>query len=100
VTLLFSLNASAQNVDIKDYVDARVDANRQHADAQFRNIQENITKATASLDKRLDGMNEFRDTLKDQAGTFITRGELFAWIIGIAGLFFGYSAYASKRKNL
>ena len=28
------------------------------------------------MQKRLDGMNEFRDTLKDQASRFVTRDEM------------------------
>jgi len=37
-----------------------------------------LNKATQAMEKRLDGMNEFRDTLKDQAGTFVTRAEMLA----------------------
>lgn len=35
-----------------------------------------IDKAAAQMEDRLAGMNEFRDTLKDQAGRFVTRTEL------------------------
>jgi hypothetical protein len=37
-----------------------------------------LNAALVASDKRLDGMNEFRDSLKDQAGTFVTRKELEA----------------------
>lgn len=88
-----------ETVTMKDYVDMKTEMNNRLADAQFKNIQDGVTKATASLDKRLDGMNEFRDTLKDQAGTFITRGELFGWILGLCGLFFGFSSYKMNQAK-
>lgn len=38
--------------------------------------EKSVTKASESMEKRLDSMNEFRSTLKDQAATFISR-EIF-----------------------
>jgi hypothetical protein len=34
-----------------------------------------LTVAMATMDTRLDGMNEFRDTLRDQSAQFVTRDE-------------------------
>lgn len=82
IILLLPSLCFSQEVSMKDYVDAQV-----------KNIENNVTKATVSMDRRLDGMNEFRETLKDQAGTFITRSELFAWVIALLGVFFAYSNY-------
>jgi len=31
------------------------------------------------MEKRLDGMNEFRDTLKDQSGSFLTKSEFYTY---------------------
>jgi len=39
---------------------------------------EAVKAALASLNARLDGMNEFRTSLKDQQGTFATRNEVSA----------------------
>ena len=36
-------------------------------------------KAEASVDKRLEGMNEFRDQLRSQAATFLTISVFEAW---------------------
>lgn len=51
---------------------------KEYLDASIKDIRESIKVAYASMEKRLDGMNEFRDTLKDQAGKFVTREELDA----------------------
>lgn len=37
-----------------------------------------LTKAEAATERRFESVNEFRDTLRDQAGTFITRAEVNA----------------------
>jgi lysozyme family protein len=37
-----------------------------------------VLKAEAASDRRFEGVNEFRQTLSDQAATFITRNEVVA----------------------
>ena len=49
---------------------------REFLEARLEHIEEKTRLATAALDKRLEGMNEFRDTLKDQASRFVTRTDL------------------------
>jgi hypothetical protein len=48
----------------------------------FTALHEADTRATqvalAANEKRLDGMNEFRQSLRDQNATFVTRTELYA----------------------
>ena len=52
-----------------------VDTLKEHMDKQFELRDREVRTALASSDKRLDGMNEFRDTLTDQAATFTPRTE-------------------------
>lgn len=56
---------ASDGISIRDYVDQR-----------FKDSQRAIDKAEEAISNRLDGMNEFRDTLRDQAARFITREEL------------------------
>ena len=49
-------------VTLREYIDFRVAA-----------LQETMDKSERLLNKRLEGMNEFRDALKDQNATFISR---------------------------
>lgn len=97
-------------VPMKDYIDmqaelnrqlaiCRSEANRTIADVQFQNISDNVNKANTANEKRFEGVNEFRQQLKDQANTFITRGELFAWIMAIIGIFFGYSNWKRGQQK-
>lgn len=105
-----TVNDLRPTVTMKEYVDmqaelnrqltmCRSEANRSIADVQFENISDNVNKANTATEKRFDGVNEFRLQLKDQAGTFITRGELFAWIIAIIGIFFGYSNWKRGQQK-
>ncbi len=59
-------------VSLKDYFDARFDA----VEEKFKASEAAITKAEFNLSKRLDGMNEFREALKDAAARMATRNEL------------------------
>jgi hypothetical protein len=51
-------------VSLRDYVDSRLSA-----------MDRAVVLAREQMERRLDGMNEFRDTLRDQASKFITRAE-------------------------
>ena len=53
-------------------------------DIRFSSIEKAADLARAGIEKRLDSMNEFRETLKDQVSRFITRTELLAAVVGIS----------------
>lgn len=57
--------SSAEAVTLKEYFQAK-----------FENQERAVAVATATLEKRLEGMNEFRNALKDQSGQFVQRPEL------------------------
>jgi hypothetical protein len=54
-------------ISLKEYVDLKIGA-----------IDKATSVAYASMEKRLEGMNEFRNQLKDQNITFITKAEYSA----------------------
>lgn len=90
-------------VTMKEYVDMqiqlleRMNALRDEHQKEISRIKdENIRTAYAAQDKRLDGMNEFRDALKDSNATYVTWQALIGLIIGVSGFLFGYANY---RKN-
>jgi len=67
-------------VDTQDYVDRRLDHERELTAARDKFIDEKLSSieearrlAKIEQDRRLDTMNEFRGQLKDQAATFITK---------------------------
>ena len=61
-------------VTLKEYVEARLESIEKAAEVAYR-----------AMEKRLEGMNEFRGQIKDQASTFITKVEFKAYLDKIDG---------------
>jgi len=59
---------------------------KEHIETRLSSAEKAIAAAKCDLEKRLDGMNEFRQTLSDQATHFITRGEHDMLVEDIRGL--------------
>ena len=49
---------------------------KEFIEAKFVSIEQATELSRQAMEKRLEGMNEFRETLRDQASKFITRNEL------------------------
>jgi hypothetical protein len=75
--------------DLRKYHDNDVKSLAHHRDEATQNLKESVTQqlltmdrstrdTAAAMDKRLEGMNEIRGTLKDQASKFAERNEMYA----------------------
>ena len=87
------------SIGVREYIAETVKHERELADERqkawsekFLSIEEARRLAKEEQDHRLEGMNEFRDTLKDQQGTFITRS---VWETGHKEL----SSRMDKQEN-
>jgi gas vesicle protein len=80
-------SSQATDVSLREYLtslinaaerrsDARFDAMKDMVETAFETAKEAISKAETATDRRLEGMNEFRDTLSDQASHFVTKDAL------------------------
>jgi hypothetical protein len=49
---------------------------RDYFESTIADHRRSVEQAKEQMEKRLDGMNEFREQLKDQAAKFITRDEM------------------------
>ncbi len=56
---------------------------REYVDIRFQQAERSTDLARSEMERRLEGMNEFRDTLKDQAARFVTREELNAQLVRV-----------------
>jgi hypothetical protein len=63
------------NVSIRDYFDSKYKELKEYIDVKFNAMEKSTSLAQENLNTRLEGMNEFRNTLKDQSSHFITRTE-------------------------
>lgn len=66
---------TTDGVTLQNYFDARLKSLEEKIDLQFRLTQIALDKAEVKTEVRLTHMNEFRESLKDQAANFITRTE-------------------------
>jgi hypothetical protein len=48
---------------------------KEHLESRIAAVEKSIHVADIAMQERLSGMNEFRNTLRDQASKFITRDE-------------------------
>jgi hypothetical protein len=64
---------SDDGITMKEYFNQRIDDLEDKLVLRFDSIDKALNLATGQMDKRLEGMNEFRDQLKDQAQHFLTR---------------------------
>lgn len=63
-------------VPIRDYVDARMAEQEKRWVDRFDSTLRAVETAANQLDARLEGMNEFREAIKDQANRMATKAEL------------------------
>lgn len=94
-----TVNDLRPTVTMKEYVDMQLQLMEKINQVRDENIKDNVNKTNASIDKKFESVNEFRSQLKDQAGTFITRQELIAYIGMIIGIFFGWSNYNRGKEK-
>src|SRR5688572_1243437 len=105
VLCLFTIAVIAQpasdnrpTVTMKEYVDMQAQLLQKLSDVRAENIEANVTKATQALEKRLDGLNEFRQQLNDQVGTFPTRNELWGYFMAIVGFVLAAMKYSKDSQ--
>jgi hypothetical protein len=89
----------SDELTLKEYFESRYKALEDLICARLQAQDKAVELAKNSMEKRLDSMNEFRDTLKDQASRFVTRSELLAAVGFLAALMFGILQYTKKQKG-
>jgi hypothetical protein len=62
--------------ELQAQIDRRITEDQHHQEQRAANERRNIELAAARVDDRLESMNQFRDQLREQAGTLITRVEV------------------------
>jgi hypothetical protein len=67
-----NMRSDDTEITLREHIEARLDALERHFDSRFDAAQTAIDKAEKSMNERLLSMNEFRDTLRDQASRFAT----------------------------
>ena len=63
-------------ITLREYFETKMNHLGEELSFKIAALKESTTIAKIANDERLERMNEFRDTLKDQAGTFVTMNEV------------------------
>jgi hypothetical protein len=61
---------------LKEYFEMRFDNMESSLDARFEAQEKATSVANQASDKRLEGMNEFRESLREQSTAFATKSEV------------------------
>ena len=101
---------------LKEYIEALFAEKDKQIALALTSAEKAVTKAEAATDKRLAGMNEFRDALSDQTKTFASAERVdglqqrldklegrssglkdsWGWLVGIAGIAIAAGAFIFK----
>jgi len=73
------MSKNKDTVTLKEYLENRLDDAETKVTLKIESLKEATILARENMDERLSKMNEFRDTLKDQNSTFITKPEYCAF---------------------
>jgi hypothetical protein len=68
-----------ERITLREFIEQRLEDLERCLDAKFHYIEDSTTLAKDSMERRLDGMNEFRETLRDQSATMLSRAEFDAY---------------------
>lgn len=71
------------DIALKDHILAVIASNDRRYDDRFAAVKEAVNKAETAMEKRFEGVNEFRNTLADQQRTFIPRPEFESVVEGM-----------------
>ena len=66
------------DVSLKEHIEAQIRALDRFVASQVEAIKDAVKIALDTLNKRLEGMNEFRDALKDQSAKLATKDDIKA----------------------
>jgi hypothetical protein len=76
------------DVALKEYLEGLIEALRREIQLQREGDQRAVDLATDTLSKRLETMNEFRDQIRDERGTYV-RVDTFKWTVSFIVLLIG-----------
>lgn len=77
---------AADKLSALDYVNNQTMWLKQYLDAEIRAVREAVDKVDKTNTAYRETQNEWRSQLKDQAGTFVTKSELWVALVGLGGL--------------
>lgn len=81
------------NSETKDYIDGQIKWLKEYTQAEMNSVRQAVAEAKSTYTADKANANEFRGQLKDQAGTFVTRRELWGAVIAIVAIVISILSY-------
>lgn len=69
---------------LKTYLESRIDAVEEAAKVALEAADKAAVKADTAFEKRMDSTNEWRDAMKDQQATYVTKDQAASQFRGLA----------------
>ena len=96
----------SDGITLREHLETIINSQKEYFESRLAAMDKAVNVSRVTMETRLEGMNEFRNSLKDQSGTFITRTELtltfdklHAEIKGLAGRIEGLELYKSSMEG-
>ena len=64
-----------KNISLKEYLDIRLTELKEYFNSKFEHVEQATKLASDNLNVRLEGMNEFRESMRDMTNQYILRAE-------------------------
>lgn len=71
---------------VREHLTALMEERDRRYEQRFAGIEEATNKKSESLEKRFDGVNEFRGAMNDAAGKYITKSEALSLVVAVCAL--------------
>jgi CHASE3 domain sensor protein len=85
-----------EQIPLREHIDALMEQRDLRYQQRFEAQERAISEARAAAEKRLDGMNEFRGTIQDVIGRYITRQEAIAMILAACAVTWAILGFLRK----
>lgn len=89
----------APDPSLREYLEQRIDELDRRYEQRFRSQEEAIKLARDATDARLEGMNEFRDSLKDQTAAYMPRLEAEGRLAALESQLASLTARVDRREG-
>lgn len=70
----------------KKYIDNQIKWLKKYTDAELKSVREAVDKVETTNTAKFEAQNEWRQQMKDQTSTYVTRRELWAAVLAITAL--------------
>lgn len=77
----------------RQYIKEKNDEVVRYFEAELRSVRQAVDKVEKTNNLKFESQNEWRGESRDRAATYVTKKELWAWIVAIVGFVISIMMY-------